>query len=345
MEPNKNSQILSSLPLDFETNLKNFHEDITKYMNDKLDKFKNDIISKINSRKDQTFKKPKKLENINFIIILIFQILSNIRPLVDLIYKYANIIKQKTISFCFSSFLVSKNEISKESHDILKLILKEKYYSTEPNIIFNEILEKMIEELHLNFKPISANNLGDNKKANFTNGYKYYSDLNNDIFKIFFFVERKKTDELIYEFIANSIYDINLANLKNFEILPLENIDNFRQINPQNNSYKKIQEINNILMINIIRDENKISKIIYPEYLSSNNLVENEKNNNELYELISVIIKQKINDKYIFYAFIKDNLLKKWYLYDENGIKELDDNNKIFNEQNAAFIIYQKMKN
>ena len=343
MEPNKNSQILSSLPLDFETNLKNFHEDITKYMNDKLDKFKNDIISKIKNQKDQTIKIPKKLENINFLIILIFQILSNIRPFVDLIYKYANIIKQKTISFCFSSFLVSKNEISKESHDILKLILKEKYYSTEPNIIFNEILEKMIEELDLNFKRSSANNLGNNKKTNFTNSYKYYNDLNNEIFKIFFFVERKKMDELIYEFIANSIYDINLANLKNFEILPLENIDNFRQINPQNNSYKKIQEINNILMINIIRDENKISKIIYPEYLSSNNLVENEKNNK--FELISVIIKQKINDKYIFYAFIKDNLLKKWYLYDENGIKELDDNNKIFNEQNAAFIIYQKMKN
>ena len=161
----------------------------------------------------------------------------------------------------------------------------------------------------------------------------------------YFFVERKKTDELIYEFIANSIYDINLANLKNFEILTLENIDNFRQENPQNKTYKKIQKINNILMINIIRDENKISKIIYPEYLFSNNLVENEKKNNELFELISVIIKQKINDKYIFYAFIKDNLLKKWYLYDENGIKELDDNNKIFNEQNAAFIIYQKMKN
>ena len=342
MEPKENSQILSSLPLDFETNLKNFHEDITKYMNDKLDKFKNDIISKIKNQKDQTIKIPKKLENINFIIILIFQILSNIRPFVDLIYKYANIIEQKTISFCFSSFLVSKNEISKESHDILKLILKEKYYSTEPNIIFNEILEKMIEELHLNFNRSSANNLG-NKKDNFTNGYKYYSDLNNEIFKIFFFVERKKTDELIYEFIANSIYDINLANLKNFEILTLENIDNFRQENPQNKTYKKIQKINNILMINIIRDENKISKIIYPEYLSSNNLVENEKNNK--FELISVIIKQKINDKYIFYAFIKDNLLKTWYLYDENGIKELDDNNKIFNEQNAAFIIYQKMNN
>ena len=276
MEPNENSQILSSLPLDFETNLKNFHKDITKYMNDKLDKFKNDIISKINSRKDQTFKKPKKLENINFLIILIFQILSNIRPFVDLIYKYANIIKQKTISFCFSSFLVSKNEISKESHDILKLILKEKYYSTEPNIIFNEILEKMIKELNLNFDRSSANNLG-NKKDNFTNGYKYYSDLNNEIFKIFFFVERKKTDESIYEFIANSIYDINLANLKNFEILTLENIDNFRQENPQNKTYKKIQKINNILMINIIRDENKISKIIYTEYLFSNNLVENEK--------------------------------------------------------------------
>ena len=311
-------------------------------MNDKLDKFKNDIISKINSKKDQKIKIPKKLENINFLIILIFQILSNIRPFVDLIYKYANVIEQKTISFCFSSFLVSKNEISKESHDILKLILKEKYYSTEPNIIFNEILEKMIEELHLNFKPSSANNLG-NKKDNFTNGYKYYSDLNNEIFKIFFFVERKKMGELIYEFIANSIYDINLANLKNFEILTLENIDNFRQENPQNNTYKKIQELNNILMINIIRDENKISKIIYPEYLSSNNLVENEKNNK--FELISVIIKQKINDKYIFYAFIKDNLIKKWYSYDENGEKELDDNNKIFNEQNAAFIIYQKMKN
>ena len=196
MEPNKNSQILSSLPLDFETNLKNFHEDITKYMNDKLDKFKNDIISKIKNQNDQTIKIPKKLENINFLIILIFQILSNIRPFVDLIYKYANIIKQKPISFCFSSFLVSKNEISKESHDILKLILKEKYYSTEPNIIFNEILEKMIEELNLNFKRSSANNLG-NKKDNFTNGYKYYSDLNNEIFKIFFFVERKKMDELI----------------------------------------------------------------------------------------------------------------------------------------------------
>ena len=213
MEPNKNSQILSSLPLDFETNLKNFHEDITKYMNDKLDKFKNDIISKIKNQKDQTIEIPKKLENINFLIILIFQILSNIRPFVDLIYKYANIIKQKTISFCFSSFLVSKNEISKESHDILKLILKEKYYSTEPNIIFNEILEKMIEELDLNFKRSSANNLGNNKKTNFTNSYKYYNDLNNEIFKIFFFVERKKMGELIYEFIANSIYGINLANL------------------------------------------------------------------------------------------------------------------------------------
>ena len=247
MEPNKNSQILSSLPLDFETNLKNFHEDITKCMNDKLDKFKNDIISKIKNQKDQTIKIPKKLENINFLIILIFQILSNIRPFVDLIYKYANVIEQKTISFCFSSFLTSKNEISKESHDILKLILKEKYYSTEPNIIFNEILKKMIKELNLNFKPSSANNLG-NKKDNFTNGYKYYSDLNNDIFKIFFFVERKKTDESIYEFIANSIYDINLANLKNFEILTLENIDNFRQENPQNKTYKKIQKINNILI-------------------------------------------------------------------------------------------------
>ena len=184
-----------------------------------------------------------------------------------------------------------------------------------------------------------------NKKDNFTNGYKYYSDLNNEIFKIFFFVERKKTDELIYEFIANSIHNINVSNLNNFEILTLENIDNFRQINPQNNSYKKIQEINNILMINIIRDENKISKIIDTEYLFSNNLLENEKKNNELFELISVIIKQKINDKYIFYAFIKDNRLKKWYSYDENGEKELDDNNKIFNEQNAAFIIYQKMEN
>ena len=115
MEPNKNSQILSSLPLDFETNLKNFHEDITKYMNDKLDKFKNDIISKINSRKDQTFKKPKKLENINFIIILIFQILSNIRPFVDLIYKYANIIKQKQYLFVLLVFLFQKMKFQKKA--------------------------------------------------------------------------------------------------------------------------------------------------------------------------------------------------------------------------------------
>ena len=60
----------------------------------------------------------------------------------------------------------------------------------------NKILEKMIEELHLNFDSSSANNLG-NKKDNITNSYKYYSDLNNEIFKIFFFVERKKMDELI----------------------------------------------------------------------------------------------------------------------------------------------------
>ena len=183
-----------------------------------------------------------------------------------------------------------------------------------------------------------------NKKDNFTNGYKYYSDLNNDIFKIFFYVERIKKAEEIYEFIANSIHNINVSNLNNFEILTLENIDNFRQIYPQNNGYKKIQIINNILMINIIRDENKISKIIYPEYLSSRNLVENENNYNEMYELISVIIKEKINDKYIFYAFIKNNILGKWFLYDEKGKKELDDKNKIFNEQNAAFIIYQKIR-
>ena len=57
----------------------------------------------------------------------------------------------------------------------------------------------MIKELNLNFNSISAHNLG-NKKDNFTNGYKYYSDLNNEIFKIYFFVERKKRkkmDELI----------------------------------------------------------------------------------------------------------------------------------------------------
>ena len=297
MEPNENSQFLLSLPLYFETSLKNFHEAITKCMNDKLDKFKSDIISKINSKKEQKNKIPKKLENINFLINLIFQILSNIRPFVDLIYKKANTnkIKGKTISSCFSSFLTSKNEISKESHDILKSILKEKYYSSEPNIIFKEILDQIIEELKLNFKPSSANNLSDDKNTNCKNSYKYYSDLNNEIFKIFYFVERKKMDELKYEFTANSIHDINLANLKNFEILPLENIDNFRQINSQNNTYKKFQKINNILMINIIRDENKISKIIY--------------------------------------------------LYDENGEKKLDDNNKIFNEQNTAFLIYQKKEN
>ena len=351
MEPNEKSQILLSLPLDFETNLKNFHEDITKCMNDKLDKFKNDIISKININNKNNQKKnfPKKQENmqenINFLINLIFHILSNIRLFVDFIYKYASMIssKENTVSFCFSNFLSSENEFPSEIHDKLKLILKEKYSSTKPNIIFNEILEKIIEELKLNFKRKNAKNLG-SKKKNFNESYKYYYDLNNDIFKIFFYVERIKKAEEIYEFTANSIHNINVSNLNNFEILTLENIDNFRQIYPQNNGYKKIQIINNILMINIIRDENKISKIIYPEYLSSRNLVENENDYNEMYELISVIIKEKINDKYIFYAFIKNNILGKWFLYDEKGKKELDDKNKIFNEQNAAFIIYQKIR-
>ena len=120
------------------------------------------------------------------------------------------------------------------------------------SIIFNEILEKMIEELNLNFKRSSANNLGDNKKTNFTNSYKYYSDLNNEIFKIFFFVERKKTDELIYEFIANSIYDINLANLKNFEILPLENIDIILYIQYLFFKIFLLYPIYNIIVINLV---------------------------------------------------------------------------------------------
>ena len=87
MEPNEKSQILLSLPLDFETSLKNFHEDITKCMNDKLDKFKNDIISKINinNKNNQKNNFPKKQENINFLINLIFHILSNIRLFVDFI--------------------------------------------------------------------------------------------------------------------------------------------------------------------------------------------------------------------------------------------------------------------
>ena len=97
-------------------------------------------------------------------------------------------------------------------------------------------------------------------------------------------------------------------------------------------------------MINIIQDENKINEMEYPEILPSNCLVENNENI-EIFELISLMIKKQINNKYFFSAFIKDNLSEKWFLHDESGIKELDKKEKNFNELNAIFLIYQKKKN
>ena len=325
---------------DFESELNELSNNIEKCIDKKIDVFKESLKKIIN---DSVVDKNKNQKNINneniktdvkyLITNIIFQCLINIKEFYHFLIEKKDDIRKnnKTISNILYELIQSSGpNLSVEQHEKFKKRLMGKYFQDKPDVILNIILEQILEELNLRFETFRQNDVHDLMDA-----YKYYFNLKNEMFNIFYFVERIKKGENIYNYKAGSIFNLPINKNNSFN---LEDINNFRNIKTKDD-YTKIQKINNIFIINLIRDDNNYDKIKIPKVLDSKYLFEDNNNKNN-YELISVINKEKINDENTFYSLIKDKITDKWFKYDGKEKKELGD---FSNEQPSVLLIYHKI--
>ena len=127
---------------------------------------------------------------------------------------------------------------------------------------------------------------------------------------------------------------------KEFKILFIDK--NIKEAHSKNNEdfQKEIKSISNKLIININRNKNKNQYLDYPMKLETAYLFENNINDNKKYELEGVIIIKNNNNKNIYYAYYKNFVNKKWYLFNDENIELVQDENQIIDKENASLLMY-----
>ena len=103
---------------------------------------------------------------------------------------------------------------------------------------------------------------------------------------------------------------------------------------------KKIMGFPKIVILNILRNNKKF--LNYPNILYDYYSAQQNGQNPEKCELYAVVISKCVNNYKIFYAFIKNAIDHKWYLYNNQGIRPINNYNEIFDMENVSLLIYQK---
>ena len=263
-------------------------------------------------------------------------------------------------------------------HDQFKRLNNQIYISNDPGEIIGFFLTKLNDEL--NYNQILDNNI--NNINNFNN--KEIIKNQNKIKELFFVdykIEKKciecskkfnaqvnktinKKSPLINLYIQEkekiagigegNISDLKLKKHFNFLLNDYIKLDEFCEISQNiekfdvNNYIENLN--NNILIINLNRNN---------DFFLERNIKFKEQlklklgNKNLKYELISVIynINENILQRYFddnrpkYIAYCKNFLDEKWYLYNENDIKLIQNNNEnlILDGQKALLLIYKKI--
>ena len=343
----------------FQTKIDNAHKELDK----KFEKFTKEISEKIKKIKIEQFIPNGKdynlnleyIDNTNYLINPILICLCNIDLFIYLCLENWNINVIKDLNdkedILFSGFtnLISKIYLRKkhnyrdpfEIHKQLKIEMKNDFYTNDPGVIINFILKKLHNELNT-FKQYSEDKFDD--KKGFTDMItNNKTKISEEFFNILYFREECYECNSVKNYYQQiPIFDLYIDNDS-----ALENaIINFKSVCKQCKKRTKntiISLTSNILIININRKD---------DIINSKNIIYKLKLDlfNQKYELISVIRKDYfINDKVIIYdpenisVFCKNCYDNRWYSYNDENKKLIENENKIIDGKKALLLIYKKI--
>ena len=344
----------------FQTKIDNAHKELDK----KFEKFTKEISEKIKKIKIEQFIPNGKdynlnleyIDNTNYLINPILICLCNIDLFIYLCLENWNINVIKDLNdkedILFSGFtnLISKIYLRKkhnyrdpfEIHKQLKIEMKNDFYTNDPGVIINFILKKLHNELNT-FKQYSEDKFDD--KKGFTDMItNNKTKISEEFFNILYFREECYECNSVKNYYQQiPIFDLYIDNDS-----ALENaIINFKSVCKQCKKRTKntmISLTSNILIININRKD---------DIINSKNIIYKLKLDlfNQKYELISVIRKDYfINDKVIIYdpenisVFCKNCYDNRWYSYNDENKKLIENENKIIDGKKALLLIYKKFE-
>ena len=343
----------------FQTKIDNAHKELDK----KFEKFTKEISEKIKKIKIEQFIPNGKdynlnleyIDNTNYLINPILICLCNIDLFIYLCLENWNINVIKDLNdkedILFSGFtnLISKIYLRKkhnyrdpfEIHKQLKIKMKNDFNTNDPGVIINFILKKLHNELNP-FKQYSEDKFDD--KKGFTDMItNNKTKISEEFFNILYFREECYECNSVKNYYQQiPIFDLYIDNDS-----ALENaIINFKSVCKQCKKRTKntiISLTSNILIININRKD---------DIINSKNIIYKLKIDlfNQKYELISVIRKDYfINDKVIIYdpenisVFCKNCYDNRWYSYNDENKKLIENENEIIDGKKALLLIYKKI--
>ncbi len=343
----------------FQTKIDNAHKELDK----KFEKFTKEISEKIKKIKIEQFIPNGKdynlnleyIDNTNYLINPILICLCNIDLFIYLCLENWNINVIKDLNdkedILFSGFtnLISKIYLRKkhnyrdpfEIHKQLKIEMKNDFYTNDPGVIINFILKKLHNELNP-FKQYSEDKFDD--KKGFTDMItNNKTKISEEFFNILYFREECYECNSVKNYYQQiPIFDLYIDNDS-----ALENaIINFKSVCKQCKKRTKntiISLTSNILIININRKD---------DIINSKNIIYKLKIDlfNQKYELISVIRKDYfINDKVIIYdpenisVFCKNCYDNRWYSYNDENKKLIENENEIIDGKKVLLLIYKKI--
>lgn len=312
----------------------------------------------------------ENLNNTNYLINVILLCLSNIKTLAKY-FLTAN--HEEQILFknkddpsgidLSSSFLKLLDHIWKgtkkvynpcEIHQKLKTLMNNNYYLLNPGLIINFIVQKLHEELNyknnVSINPPSWNYNPQDALNNYFNYFQaYQTGISVRFFSPILITKKTQQNTPIYLYTSTVVFDLYLDNIGDNPV-SLENqfqnlyIDmNDRAKYCSENEYfdgKKIMGFPKIVILNILRNNKKF--LNYPNILYDYYSAQQNGQNPEKCELYAVVISKCVNNYKIFYAFIKNAIDHKWYLYNNQGIRPINNYNEIFDMENVSLLIYQK---
>ena len=359
---------LSEAYKDIDIQLKNFYNSL----NDKLNSNQNiNIIESQGLKSGINLNSIKNLprlivlsnsSNYNPLINPILQILGHCELLVNYFFNQdKNLEKTKNdnnilLSYYFLRIL--KHLWSDENntkynpiniHKILKIMMNRNYTSSDPGYIFKFILMKLNEELSFNDNQNNIRysffyNYTKMKKCNLCNNINNQSNEFSPLINIFIKIKDKESE--IIEKFSQEIYNISLED--DFQKLLSFNYNDNEKCSYCNKITNKteirtINDIGDVLIIYINKNKNQLNKINikYPIMIEYQKIVTKNKDKDKAmkkYELNAVLVMEENQN----YAYIKNFIDKKWYLYSGENIQNACEND-VF-KKNASVLFYTKIK-
>ena len=316
----------------------------------------------------------------NNLINLILQCLANIKTLIAYYFnpqKEMKILKKTMenpkgayLGGAFLKFLDNiwkslKNQYNPyEIHQSLQKLMGNNYYSNDPGFIINFILTQLHNELiqNPNINKVKES-LDDNLcLQNFVQFFKLSSTKILSSFSDNYKIKKRCQfcNQIQYLYESSFVLDIfleanNENNLSSNKINLTENLKTLL-INRENKNIvencinchapktkfvnKYIYTTSEILIININRnkDINCNVSLEYPFQFNGSEI--NEIVSPYKYELITIIKKYNNNNYFQFVAYCKSFVNKKWYLYNNQNIELVQNENELIDDKNTCLLIY-----